>query len=74
VEIISLSPAEFAKAQKMVEPLWEEFIKKNEAKGAPAKQMVEDFRSLSQKYSSWTPQQLMKKVTDEPIRGIIDGM
>jgi TRAP-type C4-dicarboxylate transport system substrate-binding protein len=74
VEIISLSPAEFAKAQKMVEPLWEEFIKKNEAKGAPAKQMVEDFRSLSKKYSSWTPQQLMKKVTDEPIRGIIDGM
>jgi TRAP-type C4-dicarboxylate transport system substrate-binding protein len=74
VEIISLSPAEFDKAQKMVEPLWEEFIKKNEAKGAPAKQMVEDFRSLSKKYSSWTPQQLMKKVTDEPIRGIIDGM
>jgi hypothetical protein len=36
--------------------------------------MMEDFRSLNQKYSSWTPQQFMKKVTDEPIRGIIDGM
>ena len=74
VEIITMPPAEFEKGKKMVEPLWEEFIKKNQAEGLPAKQLVDDLRSLTQKYSAWSPQQLKKKVTEEPIRGIIDGM
>ena len=74
VEIIALPPAESEKCKKLVEPLWEEFIKKNEAKGLPAKQLVEDIRSLSQKYGSWTSEQLMKKVVDQPNWEIIDGM
>ena len=74
VEIITMSPSELEKARKLVEPLWEEFIKKNEARGLPAKQMVEELRSLTKKYSAWSPEQLMKKVTEEPIRGIIDNM
>ena len=74
VEIITMSPSELEKARKLVEPLWEEFIKKNEARGLPAKQMVEELRSLTKKYSAWSPEQLMKKATEEPIRGIIDNM
>jgi len=74
VEIITMSPSEYEKAKKMVEPLCEEFIKKNEAQGLPAKQLMEELRSLTKKYSTWSPQQLMKKVMEEPIRGIIDTM
>ena len=37
VEIITMSPSELEKARKLVEPLWEEFIKKNEALGAAGK-------------------------------------
>jgi TRAP-type transport system periplasmic protein len=74
VEIIALPPAEAEKCKKLVEPLWEEFIKKNEAKGLPAKQLVGDMRSLSQKYGTWSPEQLVKKTVDQPNMEIIDGM
>lgn len=72
IEFITLSPPEFERGRKMVDLLWQEFISKNAALGG--KQLVEDCRSLVQKYSSWTPEQLMKKTIDQPIRGIIDGM
>lgn len=72
VEVITFSPDEFATAKKLVEPLWEEFATKNAALGG--KQLVQDLRSLNQKYSSWTPEQLMKEVTNKPLPGIIDGM
>ena len=72
VEIITLTPAEFERGKKLVEPLWEEFATKNAALGG--KKLVEDLRALNQKYASWTPEQLMKEVMNNPIHGIVDGM
>lgn len=74
IKIIKLPPEEMARWKAAVEPLWEEFIQENEAKGLPARALVKDLRALSDKYASWTPEQLMKEVTDNPIPGIIDGM
>ncbi len=74
IKVIKLSPEEQARWRAAAEPLWEEFIKENEAKGLPARQLVADLRALTKKYESWTPEQLMKEVTENPVRGIIDGM
>jgi TRAP-type C4-dicarboxylate transport system substrate-binding protein len=74
VKVIKPSPEELAKWKAAVEPLWEQFIQENEARGLPARQLVKDLRTLTVKYSSWTPEQLLKEVTDNPVHGIIDGM
>lgn len=74
IKVIKLSPQEMEKWRAAVEPLWEEFIKVNEAKGLPARALVKDLRELSAKYSTWTPEQLMKEATERPVHGIIDGM
>jgi TRAP-type C4-dicarboxylate transport system substrate-binding protein len=74
IQTITLPPQEMARWKAAVEPLWEEFIAKNEAKGLPARAMVKDLRALSAKYSTWTPGQIMKQVREHPISGIIDGM
>jgi TRAP-type C4-dicarboxylate transport system substrate-binding protein len=71
IEVIKLSPQETEKWKQAVEPLYEEFIKENE--GLPAREMVQDMRALSQKYSGWTQEQLMKEVMEHPVRGIVDG-
>jgi TRAP-type C4-dicarboxylate transport system substrate-binding protein len=74
IKIIKLSPEETARWKAAAEPLWEEFIQENEAKGLPARQLVADLRALAKKYESWTPEQLMKEATEHPVKGIIDGM
>jgi TRAP-type C4-dicarboxylate transport system substrate-binding protein len=74
VKPIILPPAELARWKAAVEPLWDEFITENEALGLPARQLVKDLRGLSQKYSTWTQEQLMKEVMEHPMPGIIDGM
>jgi len=74
IEVIHLSPQELEKWKHAVEPLYEEFIKENEPLGLPAKELVNEMRALSRKYSSWTQEQLMKEVLEQPIRGIVDGM
>ena len=74
IEVIKLPPKEMAKWKAAVESLWEEFIKENEAKGLPARELVKDLRARAQKYSTWTTDQLMKEVIENPVHGIIDGM
>jgi TRAP-type C4-dicarboxylate transport system substrate-binding protein len=74
IQVIQLPPKEMERWKAAVEPLWEEFIQENEAKGLPARELVKDLRARAQKYASWTPEQLMKEVMEHPLPGIIDGM
>lgn len=71
VERIVMAPDEVAKCRKAVEPLWQEFIEKNEAKGLPAKALVKELHDLDKKYSTWTPDQIFEYVTKQPTQGII---
>lgn len=73
MKIQTLPPQEMARWQAAVDPLWQKFIDENEAAGRPAKALVADLRALSKKYAGWTPEQLMKEVTEHPVHGIIDG-
>jgi TRAP-type C4-dicarboxylate transport system substrate-binding protein len=74
IQVIKLSPKEMERWKGAVEPLWQDFIKENEAKGLPAKELVKDLRARAQKYAGWSPEQLMKEVIEHPVPGIIDGM
>ena len=74
MQIQALSPAEIARWKAAVEPLWQKFIDENEAAGRPARALVADLRRLTEKYSTWTSEQLMQSVVDEPLKGLVDGM
>lgn len=72
VEMINLSEAEKERFRKAVAPMWERFIKNNEAKGLPAKQFVEEFRKLEKEFSKLTPEQALEYATKNPAPGIVD--
>jgi TRAP-type transport system periplasmic protein len=50
-QITKLSQEEEARWQKMAEPVWEDWIKTNEAKGLPAREVFEKTRQLVKRYS-----------------------
>ena len=71
IEMITLDPDESARWKKALQPLWDQFIEKNEAQGMPAKALVHDLLERSKKYSTWTPAQLKEQVIKQPVQGII---
>lgn len=72
VERIVLSDTEMNRMRAAVKPVWDKFIRENEAKGLPARQMMEDIQALVAKYQGYTPEQAFKHVTEKPTQGIID--
>ncbi len=74
VKYIKPTPEELERWKQAVEPMWDAFVKENEAKGLPARQLVADLRALVKKYEGWTPEQLMQAAINDPVPGIIDGM
>jgi TRAP-type C4-dicarboxylate transport system substrate-binding protein len=71
IEVITLSPDEYARWKKALQPLWDQFVEKNEAKGLPAKELVRDLQEKSKKYSTWTPAKIKGHVIKQPVKGII---
>jgi TRAP-type transport system periplasmic protein len=74
IELITLAPSENKRLKEKVQPMWEDFVKEKAALGLPARELLKDMEALKAKYSSWTPEQIMKDVIDNPTHGIIDGM
>lgn len=72
VERIEISPAEMKKFRAAVQPLWDKFIAENEAKGLPARQLIEDLKKLDAEHSALTPEQTFELATTKPVSGIID--
>jgi len=72
VEIIKLSDEEMGRIRTAVAPVVDNFIKKNEGKGLPGKQLLEDIRALAEQYKDLTPEQALELVTKNPIQGIIN--
>ena len=71
INVITLAPEEMSRWRARIEPLWEDFVNKNEAKGLPAQKLVDDMRARTKKYSSWTMQQLREEAKKNPVQGII---
>lgn len=76
IEIIILDPQEKARWVAAGDKVWEDFVTKNEKKGLPARQFVDDFRACADKYNNMTIRQIREYVNndDNMIHGIIDGM
>jgi hypothetical protein len=51
VEVIELSAAEKARWDKLLEPIVEKWIADANAKGLPAKQIVEDIKAFKRQHS-----------------------
>lgn len=72
VEFITLPPEELARFHAAVQPVIERFVEQNEAKGLPARQMMQDIAELKEKYKDLTPEQALELVTQHPVQGIIN--
>jgi len=75
VEIIILPPEEKQRWNEAGDKVWDWFIKKNEAKGLPARALANDMRAAAAKFNAMSIRQLREYVADPKniIHGIIDG-
>ena len=71
-EILDLEPDERERWREALQPLRDRFIAENEADGRPATEMLEEMEALSALYSPLSREELMTRVTENPIQGIID--
>ncbi|MCL1939491.1 MAG: TRAP transporter substrate-binding protein DctP [Desulfovibrionaceae bacterium] len=75
IEIIFLPAEEKKRWTDVGDTVWEQFIKKNEAKGLPARQFAQDFRNAAAKYNAMSIREIREYVQDPKnmIHGIVDG-
>jgi len=71
-EILDLEPDERERWREALLPLRNRFISENEAEGRPATEMLEEMERLSALYSPLSREEIMTRVTENPIQGIID--
>jgi TRAP-type C4-dicarboxylate transport system substrate-binding protein len=71
-EILDLEQDERERWREALLPLRNRFISENEAEGRPATEMLEKMEILSALYSPLSREEIMTKVTENPIQGIID--
>ena len=71
-EILDLEPDERERWREALLPLRNRFIAENEAEGRPATDMLEEMERLSALYSPLSREEIMTRVTENPIQGIID--
>lgn len=69
-EVIKLSPAEKERWVAKTSPLWDEFVKKNEAEHRPARQLVNEWKAALDKYEKMTDEQLLDMANKQPFQGI----
>ncbi|MBI80047.1 MAG: TRAP transporter substrate-binding protein DctP [Pseudomonadota bacterium] len=72
VNITNLSDKELNRWKKKLAPLKENILKKYESDGLPARALVQNMESLSNKYNSWTNEKINSLILNSPIQGIID--
>ncbi len=71
-EILDLELDERQRWREALQPLRDRFIAEHEAEGRPATEMLEEMERLSALYTPLSPEEIMTRVTENPIQGIID--
>ncbi len=74
INIVHLSDATKKQWQGLVEPVTNAWIKENEAKGYPARKLVDFIRKRAAHYATMTPEQIMRLTVQEPVPNFIGGM
>ncbi len=72
VELIDLGEEETQRWRQRLVPLKERFIAENEALGLPARAVVDDLEQVAAQYAHLTDAEILQRVTDHPVEGIID--
>ena len=73
INIVQLSDAEKKKWKDKVQPVIDAWIKANEAKGFPAKKLVDFIEKRAEHYANMTPEQIMRVTVQEPVPNFVGG-
>jgi TRAP-type C4-dicarboxylate transport system substrate-binding protein len=73
INIVRLSDAEKKKWQAAARPVIEDWIKANEAKGLPAKKLIDFIGERAEQYEKMTPEQIMRLTVEKPVNKFIGG-
>ena len=71
VEMITLPPEELARWKSAMQPVLNKWVADHEAKGLPAKKLLDDIERLTQKYNDMGETELFNLIVNEPVQGII---
>lgn len=71
MKFVDLSDAQEDLWQKKASVVIDNFIKTNEAKGLPARALVNDMRKIAAQYKDKTPNEIFMEVLEHPVTGII---
>ncbi len=67
INMVQLSPAETKKWQAAAQPVIDEWVKTNEAKGLAAKKLLGFIAERAQQYGQMTPEQIMRLTIEKPV-------
>ena len=70
VEIIVPKPNDLAEFKAVCSSLERAFIEKNEAKGLPARQLLQDIRKEVEKYKELSSDEIWQLVSEHPFQGL----
>jgi len=73
INIVQLSDAEKKKWQAAAKPVIDDWIKSNEAKGLPARKLIDFIHKRAEYYSKMTPEQIMRLTVEKPVSNFIGG-
>lgn len=71
INMVQLSEAETKKWQAAAQPVIDEWVKTNEAKGLPARKLLEFIAERAKQYATMTPEQIMRLTVDKPVSKFI---
>ncbi len=71
IRMVHLSDAETKRWQDAARPVIDEWVKTNEAKGLPAKKLLEFISERAQQYAKMTPEQIMRLTVEKPVSKFI---
>jgi len=73
IHIVQLSDAEKKKWQAAARPVIDDWIKENEAKGLPARKLIDFIGERAAQYGKMTPEQIMRLTVEKPVSSFIGG-
>ena len=71
INMVQLSAAETKKWQDAAQPVIDEWVKTNEAKGLPARKLLQFIAERAQQYATMTPEQIMRLTVERPVNKFI---
>lgn len=73
INMVELPDAEKKKWLASARPVINDWIKTNEAKGLPAKKLIDFIGKRAEQYESMTPEQIMRLTVEQPVGNFIGG-